>query len=493
MKKNIQGGVYNILMSRMILGEINNTNITEENIILGTDSYKLGHWKLYEKLGISDVFSYFEARKGAKFDSTTFFGLQCILKKLQDNPITLDMIMEGKEITDAHIGPDNFNMKGWEHILAKHGGKLPIRIRAIPEGTEVPKGNVLMTIENTDPECPFLPGHLETILTHAWYPSTVSTLAKEIKKVCKKYLELTSDNIGALDWMLHCFGYRSAATEESAGMGGMGQLVHFKGSDTVKALMFARKYYKEKMAAFSVSATEHSVMTSMGVTGEHPIIKTIVETYRSGLVSLVLDSYNIYKAVEYLTTDLLSSIKTRDGKVVIRPDSGEPVFVLSQIFEILQKNLNEDIKMNSKGFKILPPYIGVIWGDGLTLEKICEILEFLRNTGWSADNIVFGMGGGLLQKVNRDTQAFAFKCSANKLIGSDVWNDVWKDPIDTDSGKTSKRGRLKLIKDESGQFKTVREDDPEYLSYENQLEVVFENGKLIKEYTFSEVRHNAEF
>ena len=460
------------------------------NMTLITDTYKLAHWKMYNELSIKKIHSYFEARKGAHFNSTTFFGLQCLLKKLVENPVTMDMINEGEMITNAHIGPNNFNREGWEYIVREHGGKLPVIIKAIPEGTEVPKGNVLMTIENTDPNCAFLPNHLETFLTQVWYPSTVSTLTKEIKKICTQSLLTSSNNPDAIKFMFHDFGERGVSSMESAGMGGMGQQVHFYGTDTVEALLYARKYYNEPMSGYSVIATEHSIMTAKGSEGEFDIIRMLIEKFPNGILSLVLDSYNIYDSVEFISTKLLFLIRNRNGKVVIRPDSGEPIVVLSKIFDILLKNLDSDLTINSKGYRVLPPYIGVIWGDGLDINKVKEILEFMISNKWSTENIVFGMGGGLLQKVNRDTQAFAFKCSAN-MTDTNVWNDVWKDPIDSSSGKTSKKGCLKLIKGSTGEFKTVRIDDPEYLEFENELKVVFENGVLTKEFTFAEVRENA--
>lgn len=461
------------------------------NLTLKTDTYKLAHWKAYEELGLKKVHSYFEARKGAQYDTTTFVGLQPILHFLQENPITMDMVDEGDAFTTGHIGPDLYNRAGWEYIVNQHGGRLPIVIKAVPEGTEVPKGNALLTIENTDPNCPWITNHLETFLTHVWFPSTVATLSKEIKKSCKRYLDLTSDNGEIpLKFMLHDFGERGVSSMESAGMGGMAHLVNFYGSDTVEGVMYANEFYNEPMAAFSVIASEHSIMTSRGSTREYEVVKMMLEKFPKGILSLVLDSYNIYNAVDHLTTTLLDKVKAREGKVVIRPDSGEPLEVLPRIFEILTKNLGSDITINSKGFKVLPSYIGVIWGDGLSPDKINEILEWLLQANWSAENIVFGMGGGLLQKVNRDTQAFAFKCSANQTEEG-VWNDVWKDPVDSSSGKSSKKGCLKLIKHE-GAFMTVREDDPAYAEFENELKVVFENGEIKKEFTFEEVRKNAE-
>lgn len=461
------------------------------NLTLKADTYKLAHWQAYEALGLKKVFSYFEARKNAQFDTTTFFGLQPILKFLQENPITMEMVDEADAFTTGHIGPDLYNRAGWEYVAKELKGKIPIRIKALDEGVEVPKGNALLTIENTDPNCPWITNHFETFLTQVWFPSTVATLSKEIKKLCKKYLDLTSDDGEIpLKFMLHDFGERGVSSMESAGMGGMAHLVNFYGSDTVEGVLYANEFYNEPMAAFSVIATEHSIMTSRARDGEYEVIEMLLKKFPKGILSLVLDSYNIYEAVEELTSVLIPLVKGREGKVVIRPDSGEPLEVLPRIFEILEKNLGSEIITNSKGFKVLPSYIGVIWGDGLDLNKIQEILDWLLHAGWSVENIVFGMGGGLLQKINRDTQAFAFKCSANQTEEG-VWNDVWKDPVDSSSGKSSKKGCLKLIKHE-GVYKTVREDDSAYTEFENELKVVFENGEIKREFTFEEVRSNAE-
>jgi nicotinamide phosphoribosyltransferase len=448
---------------------------------------------MYDSLDINTIYSYFEARKGAKFSETTFFGLQYFLKQLEGVVITRAHIIEAKEFVKLHLGDEElFNEDMWTYIVEDLDGKLPLVIRAVPEGMSIPEGNVLMTIENTDPNCAALVNHFETLLTHIWYTSTVATQSKAIKKILKTYLDQTSDKPDHLQFQMHDFGERGVSSMETAGLGGMAHLVNFMGTDTIEGVLYAKKIYGEQMAGYSVVASEHSVMTSRMEEGEFDVIKILLEKYPKGILSLVLDSYDIDSAVRHLTTEFLPLVKSREGKVVIRPDSGKPVEVTLRLFEILQETLFSEITLNSKGFKCLPNYIGLIYGDGLDITMIENILVALKEQNWSSDNIVFGMGGGLLQKVNRDTQRFAFKCSANQT-GDDIWHDVYKNPIDARKGgetKASKKGKLKLIQQDDV-YKTVRQDDPDYVDCEDLLVEVFCDGEIKKLFTFQEVRQNA--
>jgi nicotinamide phosphoribosyltransferase len=469
------------------------TDLNKNNLILKTDSYKVGHWGMYQSLDLHKIYSYFEARKGAKFSETTFFGLQYFLKQLEGIVITREHITEAKEFVKLHLGDEElFNEDMWTYILQDLGGKLPLVIRAVPEGMCIPEGNVLMTIENTDPRCAALVNHFETLLTHIWYTSTVATQSREIKKILKTYLDATSDKPDHLQFQMHDFGERGVSSMETAGLGGMAHLVNFMGTDTIEGVLYAKKIYGEQMAGYSVVASEHSVMTSRMEEGEFDVLKMLLEKYPKGILSLVLDSYDIDSAVLHLTTEFLPLVKSREGKVVIRPDSGKPVDVTLRLFKILEGTLSSDITLNSKGYKCLPNYIGIIYGDGLDIEMIQKILITLKEHNWASDNIVFGMGGGLLQKVNRDTQRFAFKCSANQTSDG-VWHDVYKNPIDARKGgdtKASKKGKLKLIQQDSI-FMTVRQDDPEYMDCEDLLIEVFRDGEIKKLFTFQEIRQNS--
>jgi nicotinamide phosphoribosyltransferase len=476
-------------------------NTNKENIILLTDSYKVGHHNMYPK-GTQNVYSYFESRKGAKFNETVFFGLQAYLKRyLEGVVVTVADIDEADAFCKEHfLGMNFFNQSMWRRVVEVHGGKLPLRIMAVKEGTPVPVGNVMMTVEATDetinPETNsafFAPltNVFETILTHVWHPSNVATISRDIKKHLKAGFDKTVPNeLGWLiDYMLHDFGFRGVSSVESAGMGGAGHLVNFKGTDTLIAITYARRYYNTtEMVAHSVAATEHSVMTAEGPAGEFDIVEKLINEYPSGILSVVSDSYDIENAIRVYGTKLKEKILGRnDGaKFVIRPDSPRfdgdtPADQILWIAKELEKYFGATV--NDKGYKMLHPKVGIIYGDGLSRDEIVEAIDALIANGYAASTCVFGMGGGLLQKHNRDTQRNAFKCSAQKR--GDKWIEIFKDP--KDKSKSSKRGRLALVF-EDGQYKTVLESDAK----NNLLEVVFENGVIVRDMTWNEVRNNAK-
>jgi len=462
--------------------------IDTNNVILSTDSYKLNHWMQYPK-NTDGVYSYFESRNGAVFPYTTFFGLQAILiEHLAGVRVTRDIIEEARMLSLAHFGnTDYFNAEGWYHILEHHDGKLPVRIKAVPEGMSVPTGNVLMTVENTDPECYWLTNAIESLLTHVWYPSTVATLSRTTKEGIAAYLEETGCSLDGLPFMLHDFGYRGTTSHASAGIGGMAHLINFLGTDTLPAMQYAQKYYGADLEglAYSVAATEHSIMTSLGPDGELKILDELLTDYPNGILSVVSDSYDIYGFVKEVC-NRKDRIMARDGVFVVRPDSITPqhktpeeltLWIVDTLYETFGGTINE------KGFKTLDPKVRVLWGDGINQYGIFAILGYLRDAGFAADNMVFGMGGGLLQKMNRDTQRFAFKSSAQSRDGQ--WFDVFKRPIDL--SKMSKKGKLSLIEYE-GKLVTLENG----CSHKDDiLETVFENGEMVKTYTFDEVRANA--
>jgi nicotinamide phosphoribosyltransferase len=460
-----------------------------KNICLTTDSYKLNHWNQYPA-GTEKVYSYFECRKGAKFAETPFFGLQYIIKNhLEGVVVTREKIENAAKLCKAHFGSEKyFNREGWEYILNNYGGKLPVVIKAVEEGTVVPINNVLMTIENTDNNCFWLTNFLETILSQVWYPITVASLSREVKVTLNEYFTLTSDG-GLLNFGLHDFGFRGASSWESAGIGGAAHLINFLGTDTVVAMEVAVNYYNANLdnLAFSVAATEHSVMTALGKNGEEQVVENLLNEYPTGILSVVSDSYDIYNFVSNIVgTKFKDRILARDGVFVVRPDSITPTHPTPEeemvwIMENLWANIGGTI--NSKGYKVINPKIRVLWGDGIDIEGIKKILYSITKAGFATENMAcFGMGGGLLQKVNRDTQRCAFKCSAQYRDGQ--WYDIQKNPKDV--SKASKKGKLKLIKVD-GEFETVGENDPG----EDYLKVVFTNGVLVKEIDFDTVRKNA--
>jgi nicotinamide phosphoribosyltransferase len=450
------------------------------NLILKTDSYKLTHAPMYPE-GTTGVYSYLEARQGAAHDELVFFGLQPLLQKLQAG-VTAEDVREAKELSDAHLGPGIFNEEGWMRVVNGYGGRLPLQIKAVPEGTILKPGDVMMTVENLDSRLPWLTNAVESLLLHIWYPITVASTSRQVKKNLKRRLELEGAPLDGLDFMLHDFGYRGVSSDESAAIGGAAHLVNFQGTDTLLAIKLLQDYYDADMPAFSVPATEHSVMTSLGVAGEQRIVSDLLDNYPTGILSIVADSYDIFGFVEKLGTVHREKVLERDGKVVVRPDSGDPITQIPTLLHMLWDSFG-GIE-TPQGYKVLNPKLGILWGDGLDgpgeIEQICAAVQL---AGFSVSNLVFGMGGGLLQKVNRDTERFAFKCSAQKRNG--VWLDVQKNPLDTT--KRSKAGRLTLrqrVKD--GSLVTVREDlkvgeddfSPDLLQTVFDLGVVTTRGSL---------------
>ncbi len=463
------------------------------NLITATDSYKATHWKQYPP-GTEKVFSFFESRGGV-FPTVTFFGLQYLLARyFAGAVVSAQDVADAKEYFAAHFGDKTlFNEAGWMRIVNTHGGCLPVVIRAVLEGTTVPTGNVLMTVENTDPELPWITNYLETLLVQAWYPSTVATQSREMRRVILGMLEKTGDP-ALVDYKLHDFGYRGSTSVESAGIGGAAHLVNFNGTDTLAAINVARDYYGEPMAGFSIPAAEHSTITSWGKDREADAFENMLTAFPKGLVAVVSDSYDIFAACkEIWGAALKEKVLARDGLLVVRPDSGDPPETVKEVLSILGDAFGYSV--NAKGYKVLHPKVRVIQGDGIDYEMLQNVLEAMANAGWSADNIAFGSGGGLLQKVNRDTQKFAFKCSAVQVEGA--WRDVYKNPV-TDPGKRSKAGRLALVRvagshQHQPTYTTMREEEAEARGLKNELAVVFKNGALIAEQKFSDIRARARY
>lgn len=458
-----------------------------DNILLDTDSYKASHAFQYPP-NTQKVFSYIESR-GGRFDRTVFFGLQMWLKRYMSNPITTEMVDEAEAFWAAHGEP--FYREGWDLIVREHGGRMPVIIRAVPEGTVVPTHNVLLTIENTDPRCFWLTSFLETALLRAiWYPTTVSTVSWHAKRIIMEALEKSSDDPeGQISFKLHDFGARGVSSKESAGIGGAAHLVNFMGSDTVTGVLYANHFYRCPMAGFSIPAAEHSTMTSWGRSREAEAYANMINTFGKpgSLVAVVSDSYDVMNAAREIWGGELKQLVMDSGStLVVRPDSGDPLVVPVDVIEALGERFGYTV--NGKGYKVLPSCVRVIQGDGITIESLPKILENLLDRGWSADNIAFGMGGGLLQMVNRDTLKFAMKCCAALIDGE--WIDVYKDPI-TDPGKRSKRGRI-MLWTSGGEYETSVSEPRRWTdrgnSWKPALVDVYLDGDLLVDVTFDEVR-----
>jgi len=458
-------------------------NTQNYNPIADTDSYKPSQWLQYPP-GTEYIYSYVESR-GGEYDKTVFFGLQMFIKQYLSVQIKPWMIEEAAEMFKAHGIP--FNREGWEYIVNELDGKIPLEIKAVPEGTVVDTKNVLATVVNTDPKCFWVTSYFETAILRAiWYPTTVATQSKIVKNKISIAMDISSDDIekAGLAFKLHDFGARGVSSMESAAIGGLAHLVNFMGTDTISALIAGRRFYNAPMAGFSIPATEHSTITSWGKDGEEKAYRNFVEQYGGTypIIACVIDSYNDRNAVDNIIGNRMKEMILQSGSMfVARPDSGDPVEVVIDILKSLWKSYGGEI--NNKGYKVLDN-VRVIQGDGINPTSLGQIVDAVIENGFSIDNVAFGMGGGLLQQVDRDTQQFAMKCSAIKV--GDEWRDVFKTPVG-DQSKASKKGILSLNLND-GKYQTL----PYSVGAEgDQLKTVFRNGELIREYDFDEVRANS--
>ena len=454
------------------------------SLVRRTDSYKVTHASQYPP-GTEYVESYFESRGGA-FTAIPFNGLLPILVKHFQQSVTKEDVAEAAERWAKHFGTERlFNYAGWMYIVDVLGGNLPLSIRALPEGTVIEPLQAMMVVRNTDPKCWWLTNWAETVLTHVWYPCTVAAISRDIKQLIYEYLVATGTP-DLLPFKLHDFGFRGASCVEQAGIGGCAHLLNFQGTDTSEGFEYARHYYGEPMAGFSIPASEHSTITSWGKEYEVDAYRNMIEQFGGyGLYACVSDSYDIYNACSALWgSQLQAEVLDAPGTLVVRPDSGDPPTVVLRVLEILGSAFGYTV--NEKGYKVLNPTVRVIQGDGINRQSIDAILRTLTTHLWSTDNIAFGMGAALLQDCTRDTCKFAFKCSSVTVNGQD--HDVWKDPV-TDPGKVSKRGRLRVIRNQAGRFETVRAN--EWREGTDELIEVYRNGEILVHPSFVAMRGRA--
>lgn len=484
--------------------------VKPDNLILCSDAYKYSHHRFYGT-SMTKMISYLESR-GGKFSKTVFYGLQIVLKQyLEGIAITKEEVDEAHEMLATKYGvfgrDDVFDRSKFDYIVEKYDGKLPISIKAVPEGTVVDTKNVLFTIESLDPECAWLTNFLESILLQVWYPITVATLSREVRlivneafKNCTSYDTATREFL--VDFVLNDFGFRGVSSVQSAKIGGSAHLVNFKGSDTVIASQLVRDIYNTNtIYGMSIPATEHSIMTLKGEEGEVEMMKRVLTLFPTGLVACVSDSYNIFRAVsKYWGEDLIEMILSRPAEpgnqLVIRPDSGHVIRTLKEIFNLLFEKFGYTV--NDKGYKVLPPQVRVIQGDGVNLESIKEIYAMLEEEKISPENLALGMGGKLLQAdINRDTQNFATKACYAVVDGEE--RNIIKSPTEMDgdgnvtkSFKKSKQGKLKLVKNDDGSYRTVTSMDADFDTVKDELIEVFRMGDILVDWTFEEIRERAK-
>lgn len=450
------------------------------NFILDTDSYKLSHFLGYPQ-DATNIYSYAESRGGV-YPATVWFGAQRFAKQLAEVRVTRADVMEALRFSQLHGVP--FNEEDWLNIVFKHAGRIPVRIKSAPEGLLIPTRNVLCTVENTDPTMPWLTSYIETALLRAtWYPTTVATRIHGMKERIKPYYAATG-TMGGMGFGVLDFSARGCSSRETAEVGGLAHMLSFVGSDNIPAIVAASQYYDEPMAAYSVAATEHSVTTAWGREGEDASIEYLIENMmpENGILSMVSDTYNVYEYVKKIAKHQ-DKIRNKGGTVVIRPDSGDMTQVLPKIYESMCDLF--DKTQNDKGYYVFDR-AKILQGDGINEHTVTVPFDLAKMSGISADSVMTGSGGGLMQaNIDRDTCKFAFKASNVTRNGIDV--PIAKDPI-TDTGKRSKQGRLKLVRNGS-LFETIDESLWSSIVREDLLRTIYENGKLHNMETLSDIRN----
>jgi nicotinamide phosphoribosyltransferase len=478
------------------------------NPILYIDGYKADHRNQYPK-GTNRIVSNFTPRSSRLpgVDAVIFFGTQYFIKEVLLNQFNQgffkvpkeDVVSYYRRRMDGYIGPGAIDV---EHIAELHElGYLPIRIKALPEGALVPMQVPCLVIENTLAKFSWLVNYLETVLSNSlWGPTTSATTAFQYRRAFNVFARATGAPLEFCQWQGHDFSMRGMWGVEAAAMSGAGHLLSFTGTDTLPAIDFLEKYYSASgLVGGSVAATEHSVMCAGGKESEEETYKRLItEVYPKGIVSIVSDTWDFWGIVTHTLPALKSIIMARDGKLVIRPDSGDPVKIIvgdpdavagSPEHKGLIQCLWETFggTLTAKGYKTLDSHIGAIYGDSITLDRQSRILVGLYEKGFASSNVVLGIGSFTYTYVTRDSFGFAMKATYAEVNG--VGRELFKQPK-TDSGKNSHRGLIKVVK-EGGAYKAIYPVTPAEFE-EGELEVIFEDGKLIRETDLNEIRRRVE-
>ena len=470
------------------------------NPLLLTDVYKMGHMEQYPDDTV-EVYSYLEARKPN--EKMVFFGLQYILMEYLAKPITRENGEEFLHYYREILGEPSAAVQAKVRALTELG-YWPLNIKAVPEGTELASKNILFSIRNTKPDFYWCVGFVESLLLKVWNPCTVATYSRKFYDLVTRFGEQTCDSLDHIPYQVHDFGYRGVSSEETAAISGAAHLLNFHGSDTILANWFLDKFYGAagSVKGRSVPASEHSVMCSFGRDGEYAAFDRMLDLYPAGIVSIVSDTYDYWKILTDYAPSRRERIRTRQGKVVFRPDSGTPEDIICGIpqatGELSKSTAPEYLgslellwnafggTTNAKGYRVLDPHVGLIYGDGMYYERFETILSRMEQQGFASSNLVIGVGGLLLQNHNRDELAFSVK--ATRIVrkhGEKV--EIYKDPA-TDPSKKSKRGLMTLVRQGNEYVTKDQVNDAEEAT--GELQEVFRDGKCVKQYTLDEVRTN---
>ena len=474
-----------------------------------SDGYKVDHRNQYPE-GTELVYSNWTPRKSRVkgVDKVVFFGLQYFIKKYLQEEFDqnffgkpkAEVVKKYKRRIGSYLGPDAIK---YEHVEALHDlGYLPIEIKAVHEGMLVPMRMPMFTIKNTLPEFFWITNFLETISSCIiWMPCTSATMSLQYRKILNRFAEMTGGDTEFIPFQAHDFSFRGMAGLEAAMMSGAGHLLNFSGTDTIPAIDFLEDFYNadsdKELVGVSVPATEHSVMCMGTQDDETGTFRRLInETYPTGIVSIVSDTWDFWKVITEYIPELKNEILARDGKVVIRPDSGDPVKIIcgdpdatvgSPAYKGAVECLWETFggTTTAKGYKLLDSHIGLIYGDSITLERCETICQQLADKGFASTNTVFGIGSYTYQYVTRDTFGFAMKATYGEVNGKG--RNIFKDPKTDDGTKRSAKGMLSLHGSDT-EIKELREEVNKAEEATGMLETIYKDGKLVKEVSLSEIR-----
>ncbi|MCL9805945.1 nicotinate phosphoribosyltransferase [Flavobacterium amniphilum] len=477
------------------------------NPLLLTDGYKVDHRRQYPD-NTTLVYSNWTPRKSRieGVNEVVFFGLQYFIKKYILDEFKTQFFDQPKEKVVAryarrintYLGE---NQVGTKHIEDLHDlGYIPMVFKALPEGSTVPLRVPMFTMYNTKPEFFWLTNYFETLLSAVvWMPCTSATIAKQYRVVLDKYAEETSSLPEFVDWQGHDFSMRGMAGIEAAVISGMGHLLNFTGTDTIPAIDALETYYnansEQELIGGSVAATEHSVMCMGTTEGEYETFKRLIcDVYPKGIVSIVSDTWDLWKVLTDYLPRLKEEIISREGKVVVRPDSGDPVLIIcgnpdgkteqerKGVIELLWDVFGGTV--NAKGYKELVPQIGAIYGDSITVERATRICQKLKEKGFASTNVVLGIGSYTYQYNTRDTFGFAMKATYGEVNGNG--REIFKDPITDDGTKKSAKGLMK-IELNNGRYE-LKDQATWEEEQKGELKEVFRDGKLLVDDSLAAIR-----
>ena len=479
--------------------------------LIQCDFYKQGHYKMYPQ-DMTLLYSNFTPRKSRieGINEVVVFGIQYFIKEYlieqwQNNFFNEEkglIIEKFKRYVDFTLGKDVVNSEHIEKLWDL--GYLPLQIKALPEGSLCPIGVPCLTIKNTHPDFGWLVNFLETIISCTiWQPMTSATIARQYRKILDKYALETTGSKEFVQWQGHDFSMRGMSSIESACLSGAGHLLYFTGTDTIPAIQFLEDYYnadiEEDLVGASVPATEHSVMCVGMKDSEFETFEKLIDSHPTGILSIVSDTWDLWKVCTEYLPKLKEKIMARDGKVVIRPDSGDPVDILcgtyNMEYEIKSPEQKGVIELlwgifggveTEQGYKVLDSHIGAIYGDSITLDRATQICERLKEKGFASTNVVLGIGSFTYQYNTRDT--FGFACKATYAEVGSKCLEIFKDPVTDDGTKRSAKGLISVFQNPLGRCEMI---DCVDWNTENkgELKTVFLNGKLVKDFTLQEIRN----